>query len=159
MAQRPRLSSMSDHSSPSSDTSENSESFDAPDLRLNLETSLSSEVTESERQQIESFFAGLGTEVSIRLNRRTHRHCSDRKWSWVTFFSRKWIFCITCSAALNGISSNNQQTRCNKNANLSWLAVKLKIIKKVDLLCKVWLVSWACVKKNHLTCCAGGISN
>lgn len=90
MAQRPRLSSMSDHSSPSSDTSENSESFDVPDLRLdtlNLETSLSSEVTENERQQIESFFAGLGTEVSIRLNRRTYRHCADRKWSRLTFFA------------------------------------------------------------------------
>ena len=68
MAQRQRLSSMSDHSSPSSDASENSESFDVSDLphdNLNLETSLSSEVTENERQQIESFFSGLGTEVSI----------------------------------------------------------------------------------------------
>lgn len=65
MAQRPRLGSMSDHSSPSSDTSENSESFDVPELRLDT-LNLSSDVTESERQQIESFFAGLGTEVSIR---------------------------------------------------------------------------------------------
>lgn len=68
MAQRQRLSSMSDHSSPSSDVSENSESFDVSDLphdHLNLETSLSSEVTENERQQIESFFSGLGTEVGI----------------------------------------------------------------------------------------------
>lgn len=59
---------MSDHSSPSSDVSENSEPFDASDLphdNLNLETSLNSEVTENERQQIESFFSGLGTEVSV----------------------------------------------------------------------------------------------
>lgn len=68
MEQRQRLNSMSDHSSPSSDVSENSESFDVSDLphdNLNLETSLSSEVTENERQQIESFFSGLGTEVSV----------------------------------------------------------------------------------------------
>lgn len=71
MAQRQRLSSMSDHSSPSSDVSENSESFDVSDLphdNLNLETSLSSEVTENERQQIESFFSGLGTEVSTSVS-------------------------------------------------------------------------------------------
>jgi len=69
MAQRQRLSSMSDHSSPSSDLSdENSESFDVSDLPhdpLNLETSLGSEITENERQQIESFFSGLGTEIYI----------------------------------------------------------------------------------------------
>lgn len=68
MAQRQRLSSMSDHSSPSSEASENSEAFDVSDLphdNLTLETSLSSEITESERQQIESFFSGLGTEVSL----------------------------------------------------------------------------------------------
>ena len=67
MAQRHRLSSMSDHSSPSSDVSENSESFDVSDLpldNLHLETGLSSDITEIERQQIESFFSGLGTEVS-----------------------------------------------------------------------------------------------
>lgn len=59
---------MSDHSSPSSDVSENSESIDVSDLRLdnlNLEASLGSEVTENERQQIESFFSALGTEVSV----------------------------------------------------------------------------------------------
>jgi hypothetical protein len=59
---------MSDHSSPSSEASDNnSEPFDVCDLRLesmNLETSLGTEVTEVERQQIESFFSGLGTEVS-----------------------------------------------------------------------------------------------
>jgi hypothetical protein len=68
MAQRQRLSSMSDHSSPSSDVSENSEAFDVSDLPhdvMHLESSMSSEVTESERQQIESFFSGLGTEVSV----------------------------------------------------------------------------------------------
>ena len=68
MEQRQRLNSMSDHSSPSSEVSENSETFDVSDLphdNLTLETSLSSEVTENERQQIESFFSGLGTEVSI----------------------------------------------------------------------------------------------
>jgi hypothetical protein len=68
MAQRQRLSSMSDHSSPSSDISENSESFDVSDLphdTLHLETGLSSDITEIERQQIESFFSGLGTEVSV----------------------------------------------------------------------------------------------
>lgn len=68
MAQRQRLGSMSDHSSPSSEASDNSESFDVSDLRLDnlhMETGLSSEVTDSERQQIESFFSGLGTEVSI----------------------------------------------------------------------------------------------
>lgn len=73
MEQRQRLNSMSDHSSPSSDVSENSESFDVSDLphdNLNLETSLSSEVTENERQQIESFFSGLGTEVSV-VNKAT----------------------------------------------------------------------------------------
>lgn len=68
MAQRQRLNSMSDHSSPSSEVSENSESFDVSDLphdSMNLETGLSSEVTENERQQIESFLSGLGTEVSV----------------------------------------------------------------------------------------------
>lgn len=63
---------MSDHSSPSSDVSENSESFDVSDLpldNLHLETGLSSDITEIERQQIESFFSGLGTEVSaININ-------------------------------------------------------------------------------------------
>lgn len=64
---RQRLNSMSDHSSPSSEASDNSETFDVCDLRLeniNLETSLGTEVTEVERQQIESFLSGLGTEVS-----------------------------------------------------------------------------------------------
>lgn len=58
---------MSDHSSPSSEASDNFETFDVCDLRLdnmNLETSLGTEVSEVERQQIESFLSGLGTEVS-----------------------------------------------------------------------------------------------
>lgn len=60
--QRQRLNSMSDHSSPSSDVSdENSEALDISDLRLNLETS--SDLTDGERQQIESAFNALGTEV------------------------------------------------------------------------------------------------
>lgn len=82
MAQRQRLSSMSDHSSPSSDASENSESFDVSDLphdSMNLETSLSSEITEAERQQIESFFSGLGTEVSV-INKATLLSLLSRKW-------------------------------------------------------------------------------
>lgn len=66
---RQRLNSMSDHSSPSSEASDNFETFDVCDLRLdnmNLETSLGTEVSEVERQQIESFLSGLGTEVSSR---------------------------------------------------------------------------------------------
>lgn len=66
--QRQRLSSMSDHSTPSSDVSENSEALDMSDLRLNLETS--SELTECERQQIESALNGLGTEVRFVLLKR-----------------------------------------------------------------------------------------
>lgn len=65
---RQRLNSMSDHSSPSSEASDNSEPFDVCDLRLenmHLDSSLGTEVTEVERQQIESFFSGLGTEVSV----------------------------------------------------------------------------------------------
>lgn len=63
-AQRQRLNSMSDHSTPSSDAaSDNSETLDMSDLRLNLETSCADELTESERQQIESAFNALGTEV------------------------------------------------------------------------------------------------
>lgn len=66
---RQRLNSMSDHSSPSSEASDNSETFDVCDLRLdnmNLEeTSLGTEVSDAERQQIESFLSGLGTEVSF----------------------------------------------------------------------------------------------
>lgn len=56
---------MSDHSTPSSDAaSDNSETLDLSDLRLNLETtSCADELTESERQQIESAFNALGTEV------------------------------------------------------------------------------------------------
>lgn len=68
MEQRQRLNSISDHSSPSSEASDNSESFDVSDLphdHIALDSSLSSEVTETERQQIESFFSGLGTEVGI----------------------------------------------------------------------------------------------
>jgi hypothetical protein len=61
--QRQRLNSMSDHSTPSSDVSdENSEALDMSDLRLNLEST--SELTDCERQQIESAFNALGTEVS-----------------------------------------------------------------------------------------------
>lgn len=52
---------MSDHSSPSSDVSENSEALDLSDLRLNLETT--SDFSDCERQQIESAFNALGTEV------------------------------------------------------------------------------------------------
>lgn len=64
-SQRQRLNSMSDHSTPSSDAaSDNSEALDMSDLRLNLETtSCADELTESERQQIESAFNALGTEV------------------------------------------------------------------------------------------------
>lgn len=63
-AQRQRLNSMSDHSTPSSDAaSDNSETLDMSDLRLNLETSIADELTENERQQIESAFNALGTEV------------------------------------------------------------------------------------------------
>lgn len=65
MAQRQRLNSMSDHSHPSSDAaSDNSEALDLSDLRLNLETGCATdELTESERQQIESALSALGTEV------------------------------------------------------------------------------------------------
>lgn len=64
MAQRQRLNSMSDHSTPSSDAaSDNSETLDLSDLRLNLEANCADELTESERQQIESAFNALGTEV------------------------------------------------------------------------------------------------
>lgn len=83
MAQRQRLNSMSDHSSPSSEVSENSESFDVSDLphdSMNLETGLSSEVTENERQQIESFLAGLGTEVSF-VNMAKLLSLISRKWT------------------------------------------------------------------------------
>ena len=65
MAQRQRLNSMSDHSTPSSDAaSDNSEAFDMSDLRLNLENSCATEeLTENERLQIESALSALGTEV------------------------------------------------------------------------------------------------
>lgn len=69
---RQRLNSMSDHSSPSSEASDNSETFDVCDLRLDNmhleETSLGTEVSDVERQQIESFLSGLGTEVSFMLD-------------------------------------------------------------------------------------------
>ncbi|CAG9798963.1 unnamed protein product [Chironomus riparius] len=61
--QRQRLNSMSDHSSPSSDASENSEALDLSDLRLNLETT--SDFSDCERQQIESAFNALGTEIYV----------------------------------------------------------------------------------------------
>lgn len=63
--QRQRLNSMSDHSTPSSDVSENSEALDLSDLRLNLETT--TDFADCERQQIESAFNALGTEVRISL--------------------------------------------------------------------------------------------
>lgn len=86
---RHRLNSLSGNSTPSSDTSDGSETFDASnhewqsdshnthslmfdnlDLRLDnlsLDTTTSiAEVTENERTQIESFFSGLGTEVSMQ---------------------------------------------------------------------------------------------
>lgn len=60
---------MSDHSSPSSEASDNSETFDVCDLRLDNmhleETSLGTEVSDVERQQIESFLSGLGTEIYV----------------------------------------------------------------------------------------------
>lgn len=59
--QRQRLNSMSDHSTPSSELSDETETLDMSDLRLNLETS--SDLTDCERQQIESAFSALGTEV------------------------------------------------------------------------------------------------
>lgn len=85
---RRRQNSISDNSTPSSDVSEGSETCEASsthdwqldsqnshslildnlDLRLDslsLENNSVSEVTDSERAQIESFFSGLGTEVSF----------------------------------------------------------------------------------------------
>ena len=84
---RRSLNSLSDNSSPSSDASEGSETYEASnhewqldsqnsnslivdniDLRfdsLSLDTNSVAEVTDTERAQIESFFSGLGTEVSI----------------------------------------------------------------------------------------------
>ena len=84
---RQRLNSLSDNSTPSSDISEGSESYDVSghewqldsqnshslivdnlDLHLDslsLDTnSAINEISDSERAQIESFFSGLGTEVS-----------------------------------------------------------------------------------------------
>lgn len=84
---RRRLNSLSDNSTPSSDISEGSETYDASsghewqldshnshslivdnlDLRLDslsLDTNSIAEITDHERAQIESFFSGLGTEVS-----------------------------------------------------------------------------------------------
>jgi hypothetical protein len=86
---RRRLNSLSDNSTPSSDISEGSETYEASssghewqldsqnshslivdnlDLRLDslsLDTNSIAEITDHERAQIESFFSGLGTEVSI----------------------------------------------------------------------------------------------
>jgi len=75
--QRRRLNSISDNSTPSSDISEGSETqewhqLESPNAEtlnlrldnLSLDTCHSTEVTENERMQIESFFSGLGTEVS-----------------------------------------------------------------------------------------------
>jgi hypothetical protein len=84
---RRRLNSLSDNSTPSSDISEGSETYEASsshdwqldshnahslivdnlDLRLDslsLDTNSIAEITDHERAQIESFFSGLGTEVS-----------------------------------------------------------------------------------------------
>lgn len=82
---RRRLNSLSDNSTPSSDISEGSETYEASshewqldsknssvivdnlDLRLDslsLDTNSVAEITDTERAQIESFFSGLGTEVS-----------------------------------------------------------------------------------------------
>lgn len=84
---RRRLNSLSDNSTPSSDISEGSETYDVStsshewqldanahslivdnlDLRLDslsLDTNSIAEITDNERAQIESFFSGLGTEVS-----------------------------------------------------------------------------------------------
>lgn len=84
---RRRLNSLSDNSTPSSDISEGSETYEASsghdwqldlqnahsliidtlDLRLDslsLDTNSVAEITDHERAQIESFFSGLGTEVS-----------------------------------------------------------------------------------------------
>lgn len=85
---RRRLNSLSDNSTPSSDISEGSETYensghewqldsqiahsliiDNLDLRLDslsLDTNSIAEITDNERAQIESFFSGLGTEVSSR---------------------------------------------------------------------------------------------
>jgi hypothetical protein len=86
---RRRLNSLSDNSTPSSDISEGSETYEASgheswqldsqgahslivdnlDLRLDslsLDTNSIAEITDNERAQIESFFSGLGTEVSRR---------------------------------------------------------------------------------------------
>lgn len=84
---------MSDHSSPSSDVSENSESFDVSDLphdNLHLETGLSSDITEIERQQIESFFSGLGTEVSV-INTRNLSTLIDQNEKSATNFSNYFL--------------------------------------------------------------------
>lgn len=90
MAQLPRrrLNSLSDNSTPSSDISEGSETYSASghewqidsqnthslivdnlDLRLDslsLDTNSVADITDNERAQIESFFSGLGTEVSSK---------------------------------------------------------------------------------------------
>lgn len=85
---RQRLNSLSDNSTPSSDISEGSETYEASghewqldsnnahslivdnlDLRLDslsLDTNSIAEISDNERAQIESFFSGLGTEVSTR---------------------------------------------------------------------------------------------
>lgn len=88
---RRRLNSLSDNSTPSSDISEGSETYEASghdswqldsqanslivdnlDLcldNLSLDTNSIAEITDNERAQIESFFSGLGTEVSTtRVN-------------------------------------------------------------------------------------------
>lgn len=89
---RQRLNSLSDNSTPSSDISEVSETYDVSssshewqldgqnahslivdnlDLRLDslsLDTNSIAEISDNERAQIESFFSGLGTEVSVLVD-------------------------------------------------------------------------------------------
>lgn len=84
---RRRLNSLSDNSTPSSDISEGSETYEASGHEWQLDSNAHSlivdnldlhldslsldtnsaipEITDNERAQIESFFSGLGTEVSF----------------------------------------------------------------------------------------------
>ena len=96
---RRRQNSISDHSTPSSDISEGSETCEASsthewqldnhnthslmldnlDLRLDslsLENSSISEITDNERAQIESFFSGLGTYERRRRIKKDKRETS-----------------------------------------------------------------------------------
>lgn len=68
---RRSLNSLSDSSAPSSDLSEGSNYsliIDNIDLHLDslsLDTNSVAEITNNERNQIETFFSGLGTEVNV----------------------------------------------------------------------------------------------